>query len=874
MALTVGTRLGPYEITAPIGAGGMGEVYRARDTRLDRDVAVKVIREGVAGSRDRLQRFSQEARAASALNHPNIVTVHDIGSEDGVVFMVMELVEGRSLADALPSGGFAPADVLRIGIQIADACAAAHARQIVHRDLKPANVMMQPDGRVKVLDFGLAKFVEAAGDASSMTQTAAGTVMGTVAYMSPEQAEGRSIDARSDIFSLGAVLYEIATGRRAFPGDTHATVFAALLKEDPPPANLLRGDIPPELGRLLSRCLKKDPDRRVQSMADLKSALEEIKEETSSAESTKRVEPARRSKPMVVAASLCVLAGAGVWAYSTYFRGQATAVETQLVPVPLTTLPGAELAGSFSPDGHEIAFAWNGENEANDIYIKSIGPDPPRRLTTNPLPDVNPRWSPDGRHVAFARVLEPGVVAILLVNASGGSERNLGELFPRISIITNFDLAWTGDSKYILAAAGRAVGQPSHLLRVSVETGEVRTIFNAEAGSAGYNSLDVSPDGRRLAASRDDQGTTSVDIFDLSGDSNVANQRHFRQTAAGAVRWAPDSRDLLFRISANNPSPLFRMSAETGAVTPLLWTGVGATHPAISAGAGRLVFTRNHRDTNIWRLAVGSEPRPTPEKIAVSSFREVAPSYSPDGTRLAFHSNRSGLVQIWIANADGTGARQLTSSVTPLSTTGTPRWSPDSKWISFDSNTDGTYRVYVISASGGEPRVLTTDARGYVSCWSPDGKWVYFTSDRGGRAEIWRAPSEGGTAEQVTTSGAASPSISPDGRWLYFTKNDGAGGLARMPLAGGPEEHLVERLSRYSYAVSNNGVYYVTDTVDVYTPGGVLRYLDLATRKVADVIAIDAPPDLGLALSPDGKYLLFTKVDVVGADLMLVENFK
>jgi Tol biopolymer transport system component len=284
------------------------------------------------------------------------------------------------------------------------------------------------------------------------------------------------------------------------------------------------------------------------------------------------------------------------------------------------------------------------------------------------------------------------------------------------------------------------------------------------------------------------------------------------------------------------------------------------------------VFTRTIRDANIWRVALGGGAQ-TPEKIAVSSFREVAPHYSPDGSRLAFHSNRSGSVQIWVSNADGSSPVQLTS-MKELATTGTPRWSPDGKRLAFDSNTTGTYQIYVMNGDGGQARQVTTDtARNFTAWWSADGRSIYYTSDRSGRLEIWRIPADGGTSEQITRNGASSVSLSPDGQWLYFIKNEGIDGLWRMPVAGGPETRVVDALWRFNYVATNSGVYYTSRPEEGPRRGSV-QYFDFATRRHTEIATMDAPADLGVAISPDGKYLLFTKIDHLGADLMLVEKFR
>jgi len=290
MSLVAGTKLGPYEVLAPLGAGGMGEVYRARDTRLGREVAIKVLPAERLSDPARRARFVQEARAASALNHPNIVTIHEVETAEGIDFIVMERVSGKTLDEVIPRQGMRLGEALRVAIPLADALAAAHAAGIVHRDLKPANVMVTPEGVVKVLDFGLAKLTQTDGGGSEEDTTLdaqarlsrPGTVAGTPAYMSPEQASGGTVDARSDIFSFGAVLYEMVTGRRAFAGSSSAEMLAAVLKEQPKPPSELISELPRDLERIILRCLRKEPERRFQHMTDLKVELQEVKDESDS----------------------------------------------------------------------------------------------------------------------------------------------------------------------------------------------------------------------------------------------------------------------------------------------------------------------------------------------------------------------------------------------------------------------------------------------------------------------------------------------------------------------------------------------------------------------------------------------------------------
>lgn len=431
----IGTTISHYSILEKLGEGGMGVVYKARDTHLDRFVAIKVLPAEKVGDAERKRRFVQEAKAASSLNHPNIVTIYDIGQAEHVDFISMECVSGKTLDRLIPRHGMRLDEALKYAVQIADALARAHTAGIVHRDLKPGNIMVNEHGLVKILDFGLAKLTETtpcSENESTLTMRASteeGRIVGTVAYMSPEQAEGKKVDARSDIFSFGSLLYEMVTGERAFHGDTKASTLAAILKENPPPARQLVNGLPREVDRLVSRCLQKDINRRCQHMDDVKIVLEELKEESDSgvlgAVAVSKPKTRRGVIWAVRVAAALVIAMVAVW----LVRSRNQLPEQPLVAVPLTSYPGNESWPSLSPDGTQVAFAWNGEKQDNwDIYVKQIGVEPPYRLTKDPAMDFSPAWSPDGRLIAFLRELPRGKTAIILIPQRGGSERILAEV--------------------------------------------------------------------------------------------------------------------------------------------------------------------------------------------------------------------------------------------------------------------------------------------------------------------------------------------------------------------------------------------------------------------------------------------------------------
>ncbi|MGO9262274.1 MAG: protein kinase domain-containing protein [Bryobacteraceae bacterium] len=533
----LGRTLSHYEILEKLGQGGMGAVYKARDTRLGRLVAIKVLLPGKASDPERRQRFMQEAKAASALNHPNIVTVHDIGSEDDVDFIVMEYIAGKPLNRVIPRQGMKLVEALECAIPIADGLAKAHAAGIVHRDLKPGNVMVGEDGTVKLLDFGLAKLVEdvAPGDLiethamnAGAPITKDGAILGTVAYMSPEQAEGKTVDGRSDIFSFGAMLYEMVSGRSPFHGSSAISTLAAILHEDPKPVSELTPGLPREIDRIVARCLRKDPARRWQSMVDLRTSLQECKEDSDSGvlHSGTASRPAElraaagRRWVWGAAALLGLLLIAAVW----FFRPQPPA-ETTLTAVPLTSHNGFEGSPSFAPDGNHVAYSWNGPNQNNtDIYIKLIGPGDPLRLTTNPAPDISPTWSPDGRWIAFVRFLPGARAGYFLIPALGGPERKVSETWsePFLNSVPKPLIAWSPDGKWLAVPDKDTPNGDFGLFLVSVATGEKRRLTTpVPAGSD--SGAAFSPDGRTLAFVRREQwGLTKISLLSLFGKSGSA----------------------------------------------------------------------------------------------------------------------------------------------------------------------------------------------------------------------------------------------------------------------------------------------------------------------------------------------------------------
>jgi serine/threonine protein kinase len=887
MSLPLGSKLGSYEVLSLLGAGGMGEVYRARDTRLGRLVAIKVLPTERMADENRRRRFVQEARGASALSHPNIVTIYEIESADGIDFIVMEYVPGRTLDTVIPRQGMRLGDVLRIAIPIADAVARAHAAGIVHRDLKPANVMVGSDGTVKVLDFGLAKLVAQEetgspehetvteeGDAGRLSRP--GMVAGTAGYMSPEQAAGKKVDGRSDIFSFGAMLYEMVTGRRAFAGNSTAETLAAVLREQPKAPSELTPGVPRDLEKVILRCLQKEPDRRFQHMADVKVELQEIKEESDSQPAAAQA-PARQRRRWWLAAAL---AGALLLAFAVWLRWRPRGIE--LAPpqlVPLTSMRASARSPTFSPDGGQIAFAWDGEKRDNwDIYLKMIGSSEIRRLTTDPAPDWAPSWSPDGRQIAFLR-FQPGANPISvpqgtihLVSPVGGSDRKLSDFPVRSS------LSWSPDGRWLAAGRYRSPMETdagaAGIYLIPVLGGEPRLMTSAKAPAC-HHSPALSPDGHHLAyascASCSLWISCQVDVVELGAEYVPAGPPRRLSRQAGwivGLAWTRDGNSLIY---GDLTTGRLLRAGIVGDRPPerIELVGVDAIHPATATSLDRLAFVQGGRSVAIYRFEV----RHPPEAVLGSSREDTFPNFSPDGRRITFSSRRAGEGrEIWLAGADGSNPMQLTHG--PGTWQGSPRWSPDGQRIAFDSQSeDGKWGIWTIDADGGSPRRLTLDpGNENMPSWSRDGRWIYFRSDRTGGLEIWRIPATGGSEERVTHDGGSLAYESADGKTLFFTRANGDAPVFALPLAGGPERKVLECVLA-GFAVGPAGVYHLGCSADLRAVP--LYLLDPVTGRDRLLGKLDqASPANGLTVSPDGKTILYVKVENQGSDLMMIENFR
>ena len=865
-----GQRLLHYQVLDKLGEGGMGVVYKARDTHLDRFVAIKVLPPEKVFDPTRKARFIQEAKAASALNHPNIITIYDISSDNGVDFIAMEFVDGKTLDQLIPRKGMRLNEALKVAIQIADALARAHAAGIIHRDLKPANIMVDGHGQVKVLDFGLAKLTERGDTAEVSTATAAvkteeGTIAGTAAYMSPEQAEGKPLDARSDIFSFGSVLYEMVTGQRAFQGDSKMSTLAAVLQRDPSP---LPAGTPAEFSKVITRCLRKDASRRFQHVDDVQISLQELKEQSESGFPAAPAVAQRsggRGRRILwgVATILIALSAIGILLYLN------TAQSDPPTTLPLTNYYGNELLPSISPDGKQVAFAWTGDQKVPnlDIYVKLVDAGSPLRLTTAEEPDLFPAWSPDGRYVAHTR-LNKEHLDILLVPALGGPERKLVQssaLAPGSGLTpSGSKLSWSADGKWIAYVDRASPNSGNSIFLVSVETNEKRQLTSPPAGFGGDVQPAFSHDGTSVAFYRmRAPNVGDLYVLPVSGARPAGEPLKIAedQYLLTGPTWTADGRDLIFSSSRNaGPHTLYRLRRSGGSKEPL---PVEGTWPSVAASGHRLVIQRSFVDSSIWRVSAnGAMQWQPPERLISSTRPENDPRFSPDGRQIAYKLSYGG-GQIRVCDSNGRNSTQLTNM--QATDIGSPRWSPDGRVVVFDALRGGRRDIYVIAAAGGAARKLTKgDANNVRPSYSRDGKFIYFGSDRTGTWQIWKMPAGGGGAVQVTMNGGREAFESVDGRSLFYIKSGGRG-IWKINLDGGGEIQVEKTAVQSRWAVGAKGL---------YVRNGFVNFLTGKWESLWELPAGTFGLGGGLCVSSDEQNLLVVLIDRNDSDLMLVENFR
>ena len=862
------SRLDHYDILGRLGEGGMGEVYLARDQRLGRQVALKMLAGRYTADPNLRERFLSEARAVSALEHPHICRLYDVGEWQTRPYFTMERLRGETLRDRLRQGPLPASEIRRIGAEVAEALAVAHERGILHCDIKPSNLFLTTDGGAKVMDFGIARRLQAAvttAKPASDESTISGELhrgespVGTPFYMSPEQVRGDELDPRADQFSLGSVLYEMASGRLPFRAPSVVETYAAILREKPTPLTVADA----ALAATIERMLEKDRGNRFASLEELAKTLRSGIRPASSAGSS----PAGRSWILFAAAGVVAMLG-----LVAAFRPIGKSTPPTLSP--LVSNAGDKDAPSLSPTGDRVVFAWTNEQGNNvDVYVKMASGGPPLRITAGTLTETNPAWSPDGQRIAFLRTGLAGVNGengYYVVPALGGEERKIAPSYRVPNMNGGTNLAWSRDGKSLTICDRLTPDGPAAMFTADVETHAVKTLIEGK----GYVSNPIySPDGTKLAYTRG-PGFISHDLFVMDLKTGSSRQLTKELRSIAGVAWTPDSRSLVFSSNRHGLFSLWRIDAAGGEPQPLTVGGSDAVSPSISLAGGRLSYLSRRVNINLWRYPL--EGGGQPERLISSTRISTEPDYSPDGSHIVFASERSGSWEIWTARADGSQPLQLTNM--PGQQSASPRWSPDSKSIVFDSRFAGHADLVTIGAQGEGLRRLTTDASDeFLPRFSRDGKWIYFLSNRGGGpTQLWRMPAPSEPAAppvQITVKGLTDAVESEDRKFLYISRGNK---LWRMPVDAHDEQGITEVLPRSfwrDFSLVPGGVIYATGWVNLVQ---TVERMDWATGQKKKLMEIGPRPNLygPFVVSPDRKWLLTDRVDQQNVEIMLVDNFR
>ncbi len=870
---------------AAIGAGGMGEVYGARDTKLSRDVAIKVLPEAFARDAERMARFQREAKVLASLNHPNIAAIYGFEDSGGVHALVMELVEGPTLADRIAAGAIPIDEALRIARQIADALEYAHERGIVHRDLKPANIKISRDDVVKILDFGLAKAIE--GDASSMDMansptlthmaTMQGVLLGTAAYMSPEQAKAKPVDRRADIWAFDCVLYEMLTGKMAFQGETVTDTLAAVLTKEPDWSQLPK-DTPAHVRVLLQRCMQRDPKQRLRDIGDARIALDEVLSGTAPQMAPALAEPPpawRRALPWVIAPCLAAAIVAVLLIPKIFAPPPQSAMHFSAV----TNFAGIQAQPAISPDGRSFAFVSDRDGNYN-IYVGLLSGGTLVQITHDANFKSRPEWSPDGSTIAYAQLNESGLWDIWEAPALGGT--------PRRVILNATDPAWSPDGKslaYVNLADGTlwTSGVFGENARELTPRNISPFLVDGRAAEPRF-----SPDGRKIAFLRLANGPYS-DLGVLDLQSGKARALTGQDALTLSPAWSPDGRSIYFASSRGGTLNIWEIPAEGGESQQITEGQGDDAQLDVSPDGKRIVFSTWRESVHLSRLDLMAKPGDqTWKPLGTDPGRnQLAPAYSPDGKHLAYFSNLKGAERetIWVSDADGSNAIQL---VRDDRVNVFPSWTSDSQHLVYWSQgkTISGYdaEIRIVPLSGGAPQTITEELSDLFVDVAPDGRLLFRNAKN--QVEIYDPRNHRSEIHSITYPSDGSKPVrwSPDGRSITYvvharTEGDPAAGLWVEDFKNPPRQIFRGWVDTYAVG-PNDEIYVVQGESDlngaiwkVRWDGQGLTRLSAMLPMAHDyyVDPVLNPQDY-LAASPDGRYLAAGHLAILAANIGMIQN--